>query len=125
VGEQVELLKYEAHAASQGAKRVGHFVTRRTGMKAHFVDLHFAGVERFEAIDAAQQRALAAAGWTYDGCYFAALDGKRNSVEHAELAVVLYEISDFYHGGSVWNVGLSHAKALRRKDEDFWNTNQH
>jgi len=53
-------------------------------------DFYAAGVERFEAVDAPQERALAAAGGADDRGDFAARDVHRNAVEDAEVAVIFY-----------------------------------
>ena len=68
------------------------------GCEAELIDLDFAGVEGVEAVDAAQQRALAAAGGADDRGHLAAADGERDAVEDAQGAVVLYEVADVDHG---------------------------
>ncbi len=97
VREQVELLKHHAHAAAELAERFRHFAARRAGTEPHFVDLHFAFLKRLQTVDAAQQRALAAARGTDHGGHFAAAHGERHAVEHAERSVVFHEVADFDH----------------------------
>ena len=65
--------------------------------QSHLVDLDFAFVERFQAVDAAQQRALAAAGRADDRRHFAAAHGERDAVEHAQGAVVFHQVANFDH----------------------------
>ena len=57
-------------------------------------DDDFAMVDLFEAVDAAQGRALARAGATDDSENFAAFDGEADAVEHLERAKALLHVAE-------------------------------
>jgi hypothetical protein len=52
----MKLLEHHADTTPQRAERIGHIALRRARAEANFVDLHLTVIERFEAVDAAQQR---------------------------------------------------------------------
>src|SRR5579875_2655400 len=60
--------------------------------------MHFALLERLQAVDAAQQRAFAAAGWTDDDRHLAAAYRQRYAVQDAQRVVELHEMANLDHG---------------------------
>src|SRR5689334_12994308 len=65
--------------------------------EADVADLDFAAFEHFETVDAAQERAFAAARGADDGGHFAARNGKGDTVEDTERAVAFNELADGDH----------------------------
>ena len=69
----------------------------RLGMDLDAIDQDLAGVDRFEPVDAGQQRRLARARATDDGDHFAALDGQVDALENLELAKGFVDVLDLNH----------------------------
>ena len=83
VRKQVELLEHHAHFQAQGAQ-VG-----LPGMQALAVYLHYPLVNAFQAVDGAQQGALAGAAAADDGHHLALADLQVDALEHVVGAEML------------------------------------
>ena len=81
--EQIELLKDHAQLQanrSKGCQSIAIVVARAERVLA---DADLAGLKWFQAIQAAQERALAAAGWTDDRGNITLGDGQRNAAKNS------------------------------------------
>jgi hypothetical protein len=90
MGKKVKLLKNHANPAAQPLQRIPSGRARRAGRQQEVVHAHLALLERLQAIDAAQESALAAAGWADDDRYLATLHRQRHAVQNAQKAVIFY-----------------------------------
>jgi hypothetical protein len=94
VREQVELLEHHADTAAHVLKRVGGDLA---GLELDAEHVDGAGLETLQAVDAAQESALAAAGRADDGGHLAAADSEGDATKDLEVAVVLDEAGDLDH----------------------------
>ena len=92
-----ELLEDETDAAPDGFEQAR--VGARAGGRAEemVADANLAALEEFEAVDAAQEGALAAARGSDDGVDFAFADLKRDALEDVAGAVTLDQAGDGDH----------------------------
>jgi hypothetical protein len=104
VREEMELLEDHAHARADGAVRLRLERLRHARLERGAVDLHAAAVEVLEAVQAAQERALAAAGRTDDHGDIALRHVERDAAQHLVHAVALGEL-----------VHADHAESLRSR----------
>src|SRR5262249_48063745 len=93
VRKQIELLKDHADPAAQLPQLERGVAV--AWFEAQRVHAYFALLKRLQAVDAAQERALAAAGRTDDGGDLAALHGQKSPVEDPKRAVIFNETPDF------------------------------
>src|SRR5205807_292695 len=88
------------------------------GAQRPILHLYFALLKRFQAVDAAQERALAAAGRADDGRHLAATDAERDAVQHSQRAVLLHQAADFDHSGKPQKTTLCDRCSNRRANSD-------
>src|SRR5262249_44209454 len=94
VREQVELLEHHADSAADVLKDAGGHLA---GLELDAGHVDGAGLETLQAVDAAEESALATAGRADDGGHLAAADGEGDATQHLEVAVVLHEASSLNH----------------------------
>jgi hypothetical protein len=89
VREEVEALEDHAHVLAQRAHRLRVAMAQRLA-----VDRERAFLELFEAVDAAQQRALARAALADDGDHLAAAHREVDALQHLVRAEALAQRAD-------------------------------
>ena len=102
VGEEVELLENHADALAQGVEVFRNFRAGRCAGLARdggACGRDGAGVEEFEAVDAAEHGALAAARGADDRDEVAFLEGKAHALQHGVVVVAFPEVRDGDDGG--------------------------
>jgi hypothetical protein len=93
----MKLLEDHSHLSAQLPERIGRSAAGAAGPKAYAIDLDFPTVECFQPVDAAKQRALAAAGRTNHCRYFAARHGERHPVQDQQGTVPLDQLPHCDH----------------------------
>src|SRR5262249_17537614 len=92
-----ELLKHEADLAAHRFEKPRVRARVRRGSQQMTVHPNLALLETFQAIEAAQEGALAAARWPNDGMDLSLADFQRDAFEDLVPAVALHQICDGDH----------------------------